>query len=287
VKGSIGVATFSRAEYLDKCISSIVRAKGLRDIPLLVLHQLGDSEVKQVISKWRSHIFLLIELNPIGKSALQNINLNSILLRHTAFNFMDSDWFLGVEEDVEIGGDSIKFIESMMTRYISKRAFRGVNLGSNLPRVNISESHYCRMRYGMQGQASAITRQTWEKFNFDRLVKNSSWSALDGMMENHLKSGFMCNPLLSRYLDNGWGGTHGLGDPSHEFYRKLENSFIDLPEKNVFEYFENKVRIPLRKDAILYNPQFTLFYIIKNNLSYWYFTTINRWFKILRIKLTF
>jgi hypothetical protein len=279
VKGSIGVATFSRAEYLDKCISSIVRAKGLRDIPLLVLHQLGDPEVKQVISKWRSHIFLLIELNPNGRSALQNINLNSILLRHTAFNFMNSDWFLGIEEDVVIGGDSITFIESMMGKYINKRAFRGVNLGSNLPRVNISENHYSKMRYGMQGQASAITRRTWEKFNFDHLVKNSSWGALDGMMENHLKSGFMCNPLLSRYVDNGWSGTHGLGDPSHEFYRKFENSFIDLLEKDQIEYFENKVIIPLREDAVLYDPKFTLFHIIKNKLSYWYFTTINRWFK--------
>jgi hypothetical protein len=278
VKGSIGVATFSRAEQLDKCISSIVRAKGLRDIPLLVLHQLGDPKVKQVISKWRSHIFLLIELNPNGRTALQNINLNSILLRHTAFNFMDSDWFLGIEEDVVIGGDSITFIESMMGRYINKRAFRGVNLGSNLPRENNTESHYSKMRYGMQGQASAITRRTWKKFDFDHLVKNSSWGALDGMMENHLKSGFMCNPLLSRYVDNGWSGTHGLGDPSHEFYRKFENSFIDLLEKNQIEYFENKVRIPLREDAVLYNPMSTFFHVIKNYLSYKYFTAIKRWF---------
>ena len=95
--------------------------------------------------------------------------------------------------------------------------------------------------FGVIDAVDGVISLAWEKFDFDYLVKNSSWGALDGMMENHLKSGFMCNPLLSRYVDNGWSGTHGLGDPSHEFYRKFENSFIDLLEKDQIEYFFSNV----------------------------------------------
>lgn len=274
--GIIGIATFSRSDLLEQCISSIVRAKGSRDIPLLVLHQLGDPEVKQVIIKWRSHIKLLIELEPFGKSALQNINLNSIFLRNIAFNTMGADWFLGIEEDVVIGGDSIAFIEDMMEKYSRNRGFRGVNLGSNIPRENFSANQYSRNRYGMLGQASAITRRTWRRFDIDRLIKNSSWNALDGMMENYLKSGFMCFPVLSRYLDKGWGGTHGFGNPNHSYYLNFENSFINLPETNSIEYIETKIRIPLREDCVLYNPITNIYHNVRNFISNLYFTKVEK-----------
>jgi hypothetical protein len=274
--GAIGVATFSRAEHLNNCIESIVRAKGSRDIPLLVLHQIGDPEVKQILTKWRPHIQLLIELESKEKSALKNINFNSILLRNIALDVMALDWYLGIEEDVVIGGDSVAFIEHMMSKYSKKRAFRGVNLGSNLPSGAYGTTQYSKMRYGMQGQASAITQRTWKRFNVDQLNRNSSWIGLDSMMENYLKSGFMCTPLLSRYLDRGWGGTHSPRDPQHDYYRKLEESFVDLPENIPLKYLENKIRIPWRKDALLYSPRFTLIQVVKNFIRYHYHTTLRR-----------
>ena len=283
--GVVGVATFSRAELLDKCIASIVHAKGSRDLPLLILHQLGDSEVKKVITKWRPHIQLLIELDSGNKSALQNINFNSILLRNIAFDIMGSDWFLGIEEDVVIGGDSIAFIECMMNKYFKKKAFRGVNLGSNLPRGKFHINQYSKIRYGMQGQASAITQRTWKRFKVRRLIQNSSWNGLDGIMENYLKSGFMCTPLLSRYLDNGWGGTHGFGDPQHEFYQLFERSFIDSPENIPINYIESKIKIPLREDAALYSPKFSLFHIINNFIFYNYHITLRRLISKLKTQI--
>ena len=283
VIGAIGVATFSRAKHLDNCIASIVRARGSRNIPLLIVHQLGDPEVKQVLNKWRPHIQLLIELDSKEKSALQNINFNSILLRNVAFDVMASDWFLGIEEDVVVGGDSIAFIESMINVYGKKRTFRGVNLGSNLPRGgDYGASQYSKMRYGMQGQASVITRRSWKKFNVDSLTRNSSRNGLDGMMENYLKNGFMCTPLLSRYLDRGWDGTHGFGDPKHEYYQKFKNSFIDLPENTAIKYLETKVRVPLRKDAFIYNYKSTLFHMVKNFIGYTIHVTLRRF--VIKLK---
>lgn len=272
--GAIGVATFSRAEHLNNCIESIVRAKGSRDIPLLVLHQMGDPEVKQVLTKWRPQIQILIELDLKEKSALENINFNAILLRNIALDVMGLDWFLGIEEDVVIGGDSIAFIECMMNKYSKKRAFRGVNLGSNLPSGAYGTDQYSKMRYGMQGQASAITQRTWKRFDIDQLNRNSSRKGLDGMMENYLKSGFMCTPLLSRYLDRGWGGTHAPRDPQHYYFRKLEESFVDLPDNVPVKYLENKVRIPWREDALLYSPKSTLIQVVKNFVRYNYHVTL-------------
>jgi hypothetical protein len=280
--GAIGVATFSRAEHLNNCIESIVRAKGSRDIPLLVLHQIGDPEVKRILTNWRPHIQVLIELDSKEESALKNINFNAILLRNIALDVMGLDWFLGIEEDVVIGGDSVAFIENMMGKYSKKRAFRGVNLGSNLPRGAYGTNNYSKMRYGMQGQASAITQRTWKKFNIGQLNRNSSWKGLDSMMENYLKSGFMCTPLLSRYLDRGWGGTHAPRDPQHDYYLKLEESFVDLPENVPLKYLENKIRIPWRKDALLYNPGFTLIQVVKNFTKYNYHTTLRRF--VLNLK---
>lgn len=274
--GSIGVATFSRADLLHQCLSSIIRARNSRDIPLLVLHQIGDEKVANVINLWRPHIDCLIELNSKGKTPLQNINFNSILLRTIAFDHMDSDWFLGIEEDVIIGGDSINFIESMMDKYINNKAFRGVNLGSNIPRNNSQLNFYSRIRWGMQGQASAVTKHTWKKINLTLLKKNSAWNGLDGMMENHLKSGFMCTPLLSRYLDKGWHGTHGYGDPNHEYYRQFEKSFVDLSPSLRMDYLESKVHIPLRDDVLIYNSKHTVYQVLKNKFSYTYHTTLRR-----------
>jgi hypothetical protein len=280
--GSIGVATYSRPELLNQCLSSIIRAKGSRDIPLLVVHQVGNKEVAKIISEWRSHIQLLIEFESIGKSALQNINYNGTLLRTIAFESMGSDWFLGVEEDVVIGGDSIAFIECMMDKYDGKRAFRGVNLGSNLPKQNFYLNCYSRMRFGMQGQASAITKSTWEKFEFKRLVNDSSWNGFDGIVENKIKSGFMCTPLSSRYLDRGWHGTHGFGDPNHVYYRQFERSFVDLAPDSELEYFEVKMQIPLRGDARLYNPITTFYHVIYNYVAYSFHTTLRR--LVLKLK---
>ena len=45
MKGTIGIATFSRAEELDQCLESVVNARNGRDIPLIVLHQLGHESV--------------------------------------------------------------------------------------------------------------------------------------------------------------------------------------------------------------------------------------------------
>lgn len=48
-RGSIFVATYSRANELDKFLESITSARGNLQIPLVVIHQVGFDDVEQVI----------------------------------------------------------------------------------------------------------------------------------------------------------------------------------------------------------------------------------------------
>jgi hypothetical protein len=264
MKGSIGVATFSRADDLNRCLDSIVKARNGRALPLVVLHQQGHDEVTQVIKYWRSEIQVLLEVDALGTTPLQNININAILLRNLAFQELQADWFLGIEEDVVIGGDSITFIETMMNRYWKTPGFRGVNLGSAIPRSSGSEVNYSRIRYGLHGQAGAIPKGVWAHFETSRLLKGSNQIGLDAMLERYLKTGFMCWPNLSRYVDNGWNGTHTPKDSNNEYYENLRQSFIDLSSDIDFMYLENSVDNPWREDCFKYKKYSTPYHFIKN-----------------------
>ena len=281
MKGVIGIAAFSRAPELDRCLESVVKARSMRDLPLLVLHQQGHDAVGVVIQKWRSEIQILLQVEALGSTPLQNINLNAILLRNLAFQELQSDWFLGVEEDVVIGGDSISFVESMMEKYGKTPAFRGVNLGSAIPKNLGSVAEYSRIRYGLHGQAGAIPKKVWEHFNIHRMLMHSNQNGLDGMMENYLKSGFMCWPNLSRYLDSGWNGTHAPKDSNNSYYQNLRQSFVDLSADTKLVYIKNDMHNPWRKDCLKYKPLATPFHITKNTLFHLLHSNLRRIRKML------
>ncbi len=281
MKGSIGIATFSRAKELDQCLESVVNARNDRDIPLIVLHQSGHESVDKVVNKWRSEIQILLRVEALGKTPLENINLNGIILRDLAFRHLNSDWFLGIEEDVVIGGDSINFVESMMKQYVRYPGFRGVNLGSAISRNNASESTYSRIRYGLQGQAGAIPRKVWQRFDTSQLVRQSSQVGLDAMLERYLKTGFMCWPNLSRYIDRGWNGTHTPSDSRDAYYENLRESFVNISVDRDLKYIEDSIANPWREDCFIYKPLTTPFHSIRNILFHLFHSNLRRIRKIL------
>jgi len=281
MKGSIGIAAFSRAEELDECLESVVHARNNRDLPLIVLHQVGHESVDKVVTKWHSEIQILLKVEALGRTPLENINLNGIILRDLAFRYLNSDWFLGVEEDVVIGGDSINFIECMMQQYRQYPGFRGVNLGSAISRNNASESTYSRIRYGLQGQAGAIPKKVWERFDTSQLVRQSSQVGLDAMLERYLKTGFMCWPNLSRYIDRGWNGTHTPSDSSDAYYENLRESFVNISLDQDLKYVEDSIANPWREDCFIYKPLSTPFHSIRNILFHLFHSNLRRIRKIL------
>jgi hypothetical protein len=250
--GAIYIATYSRASELDRCIKAIVAARRAREIPLVVIHQQGFKEVSKVIEKWRPSIQVLISLEAQGKSPIENINLNGYLGRELCANWIHADWSLGVEEDVEIAADSIDFIEEMYQKYRNRKDFRGVNLGSKVSYNQSLRNKYTLQRFGMHGQASMITRETWNSFNHEKIMKNVANDGLDGMVEATIKSGFMCTPVLSRYLDNGWNGTHMPKDPESEYYKLLRASFIDNKSGPVNNYKLIDIELNWREDSVKY-----------------------------------
>lgn len=281
MKGSVGIATFSRAEELDQCLESVVNARNGRDIPLIVLHQLGHESVDKVVNKWRSEIQIVLKVEALGKTPLENININGIILRDLAFRHLNSDWFLGVEEDVVIGGDSINFIESMMQQYWRYPGFRGVNLGSAISRNFAFKETYSRIRYGLQGQAGAIPKKVWQRFDTSNLISQSSKVGLDAMLERYLKTGFMCWPNLSRYVDRGWNGTHTPSDSSDAYYENLRESFVNVSPDQDLKYIEESIPNPWREDCFKYKPLSTPFHFTRNILFHLFHSNLRRIRKML------
>jgi hypothetical protein len=248
-KGSITVAAFSRHQELDRCLAAINAARGNRDIQLIVLHQTGFPEVSKVIEKWKKTINVLVTTESQGKTPLSNINLNALLCREIAFKWLLCDWSLGIEEDTEIAPDAISFIEYAYCKHGKNPFFRGVNLGSNEIFNLEMELTYSLVSYGIQGQASMITKKTWDHFNIAKLRRNADKAGLDSMMEHYVKSGFMCTPHNSRYLDSGWNGTHASPDSNDEYYVGLRKSFTQITENTNRTYRRSNYEVNWREDA--------------------------------------
>ena len=248
------VVAFSRHDELEKCLEAIILARGEKIIPLIVVHQIGYDKVAKVIEKHRRSIDVLLTTKPQGDTPLKNINMNGLISRELAFKWMLSDWSLSIEEDTIIAPDAINFVIECFEKYRSNRYFRGVNLGSKQPFQESLESVYSLVSYGVQGQASMITRRTWSHFNVVKLRSRLHESGLDSMMEHYVKSGFMCTPHNSRYLDNGWNGTHAATDPNDEHYVRLRNSFTRVGCDFMGPYVEKSYAVDWREDSRQFSP---------------------------------
>ena len=251
-RGAIVLSTFSRDKELSACLEKIIEANKDFNLPLIVVHQLGYPKVGQVISDFRSNIDYCIELNGENLSPLENINRNRILSYQLSFNWLQSDWVIAIEEDVLIAKDTVKFVNYVMEKYDGKIGFRGVNLGSRELKTKENSETYSKLRFGINGQASAITRKTWNHFNQDRLISRSRTQPFDAQVENFLKTGYMITPNASRLLDTGWNGTHAPKDPNEEYYLQLRNSWVGMDELGIDGYTLNNTKHSWRGDIKIF-----------------------------------
>lgn len=224
-KYSIVVSCYSRAELLDTCLKSITRCTDFEEYNLIVLHQTGYEAVSQVIDSYSDKIDTTVVINSQISTPLGNINWNRFATYEIAFELYDSEFVLGIEEDIEIASDSLKFLKIVHQRYRNNRSFRGVNLGSIA--TNGTSSEFNLLRYGLHGQAGTITKKTWQALPLSTIKQNLFNFPLDSMFETYLKTGFMVTPLRSKYLDRGWGGTHAPKDSSDMHYLNVKESFLN------------------------------------------------------------
>jgi hypothetical protein len=127
---SIVLFAYARADLIRDSIKSILAAEGSSDWKKVLIHQLEFDEVDQVIKGYEEHFDLIVRVKRQFEPALGNINFNRILGTSICFELFQSEIVLGIEEDSMIGYDSLIFIDQMVEKFGSNRAFRGVNLGS-------------------------------------------------------------------------------------------------------------------------------------------------------------
>lgn len=264
---SILIIGFNRPHLLDNCIKSVLAADKESLFRKVLVLQKGDPECEKLAISYKSKFDLVTFVEGANLSTIENISRNRYLGYQLCFKILLSDLVIALEEDVEISVDALAFSLEMHERFKSSKQYRGINFGSSIPREKSKPDTFSLMRYGIMGPASAITSRTWERYNFDKLIrsKNLDW---DGAMEPYIKTGFMVTPNLSRYLDLGTQGVHARAGISDSYFKMLQESFVGNLKLNSTDYRIDNTKQDWRRDAILWRKnQDFIFFVRKLILS--------------------
>jgi hypothetical protein len=265
MKKSVVIFANSRSELLISCIESVLNSHGSESWKKIIVLQLGYQDVENVVTKYEQHFDLILRLKKQFEITLGNINQNRIIGTSLCFDLLDSDVVLGIEEDTTIGYDSLHFINQMCEHYNSDKAFRGVNLGSFEPNTEENRYTYSILRYGLHGQAGALTRKTWERFSVPELLEDICDIGWDSRIESYLKTGFLATPNSSRLLDQGWGGTHQPTDPNSPYFANQRSSWVGTDPLPIHQFTRKNIVHSWRKDARNYKKYESFIYRAKDN----------------------
>lgn len=264
-KKIIVIFCHSRALLLDKCLSSVKKAYGVDDWQVVVIHQTGNFDVGKVLNKHKAIIHTLIRSRPKFRAPLGNINYNRILGSKYAFEFLDADYVLGIEEDNLISKDSLLFVESVYELHKHDNAFRGINLGSIEYDKTISYTGYSLLRFGLHGSAGVLTRRTWNYIKRHGLWEfevNNPCLPWDAQIEFYLKSGYMVTPNITRNLDLGYSGTFAPSAKDNYFVSIKKSWHQNISsEDSIFERIQ--IKHTWRRDAVAYRKRHDVFYFVR------------------------
>ena len=195
----------------------------------IFLVQKSGVNLTEIIDKRKDKKTTVIEIPPASNSALVNINMNRWNSQIIAFDLMQSDWSLVLEEDIQLSLQAISFVTHLMNLYFYEEDFRGINLGSYETSGSIGE--YSLVNQGLHGQGSALTSKTWKQIKNQVRPIDLGKYAYDWLVEPVYRDGFVLVPNRSLFIDHGWSmPTHAPRDPSAPHYQKLTSSFIESTE---------------------------------------------------------
>jgi ribosomal protein S6 len=256
-KGAILIITHSRADTFDDLMNSIDKLREKDGLTIVLVHQLGFDDVAKSIQKWRDSIQILIQIKSNNTNIAQNIARNRLAGYSICFDSLGVDWVLALEDDVVIAPDSIQFTKFIIEKYIKKPYFRGINLGSRLIKSENSKYTYTKTRYGIYGQGSVLTNKSWAKMQNLKIIKFSRENHWDSAMEYFMKTGMTIAPNNSRYIDQGWSGTHTASYNEDGYFKDVENSFVgfdlNLEPKYTYENSDYFWRSDLKRFNYLSN----------------------------------
>ena len=265
MKKSLVIFANSRAELLLNCIESVLNSHGCEDWEKVLLLQRGYPDVEKVVAQYENRFDLVLRVKKYHEITLGNINQNRILGTSICFDLLNSDVVLGIEEDTSIAYDALYFIQEMCEKYRLNKAFRGVNLGSFESNNEVNRYTYSLLRYGLHGQAGALTRNTWKHFSLSYLLQDICNIGWDSRIESYLKTGFLATPNSSRLLDQGWGGTHQSTDPNSPYFANQRSSWVGTNPIPICKFQQKNIFHTWRKDARIYKSNESFIYWAKNN----------------------
>jgi hypothetical protein len=217
----------SRAELLETAIQSFVSAKDSENWSLLVIQQVGHSDVSAVLQKYSAEIDYLHTFSPVSDHYLANINHSRITGWELAFRDFDSNFVIGIEEDTSIACDLLVFSRFIFEKYCKHPRFRGINYTSFLDLDPELLHTYSLRRFGLSGQCGGLPRKTWERFNLSTLHALGSDEEWASHIEPIMKAGFTVFSNQSRALDQGWGGTSNPNSqPMDEYFLRHKKSWV-------------------------------------------------------------
>lgn len=261
------IFTHARANLLEQSIQNFLTAEEKDGWSLVIVQQAGSSEIDRVLGDFESEIDLLVRFSDIGQGVLGNINYSRLIGTSMAFDLLGAQVVLGVEEDTKISKDALVFIQKMQIKYGKRKRFRGVNLCSLLPLDDNLKNSYSILRFGLSGQAGAINKNTWRRFDLAFLLRNIGAEEWASRIEPIMKTGFTIHPNNSRLYDQGWGGysSAALDSSSHSFLTQHASWVGDyVPEgKN---YLHKNMTGVWRSDAIPYKPWHNFYFDFRRKL---------------------
>jgi len=280
---SVVIFCHNRSELLEQSILSVLNANDFNNWNFIVVQQIFNSEVDKVLNKYDKEIDLLLRFPDIGHGVLGNINYGRLIGTSCAFELFASDLVLGIEEDTQISNDALTFIQHQYNLRFEDSNFRGINLCSYIPYSFENRDSYSLLRFGISGQAGALTSKTWKKFSLSELLKdigNDEWAS---RMEPLLKTGYMVHPNNSRLFDQGWAGySSPFSKETDESFSRQHLSWVNQYVTDSAKYIHQDRLGVWRKDAIIYKRRHNLYFKLRRFESLIY---LYRLWKIVKLPL--
>jgi hypothetical protein len=250
---AVSIISYNRSTLLDLCLESVSKALGNRRVPVYLVLQDATIQDEEVVEKYKNLISGIVHVGSENLHTEELINNNRIKAWEIALNSECHDYVICLEDDVEVSKDIFDFTEQVLEQNINLSDFRGINYGSF--ETDAGAGTYSRIRYGLHGPASLISRETAKKLNLRNLQRFHGKIAWDSWVEPILKKGFLATSNLSRYRDNGINGTHTSTGDATNYFRKLNASFEIGQRIESMEIINSDIQHSLRKDCHIYRSQ--------------------------------
>lgn len=263
----------SRHKIVSRCIKSVFDLENSEMWKKIHIHQIGHALTTKQFYKFQKNFDINILSEPKYSTNLSNINYNRLLGYRIAFDLLGADNVFGIEEDTVIAKDALVFTDFILNKYSKDSRFRGINFGSGEIDVSEYKNSYSLLRFGIQGQASLLTRNTWAKMPMSKLLNYESGEGWDSPIEFILKTGFMVTPNSSRILDYGWdSGTHAPKNKKDYYYMNMNKSFFKSRSRTNNYYQHNQIKHNSRLDSIEYLAKDNWIFDLRSRLNIYYFT---------------